>query len=198
MEPQQALNDPNQFVHVRMVLSMVVSLALARLLSGLAGFVQHPLRKRVHAPHLLWSAFMFVLLIHFWWWEFSLIHLARWHFGSFAFVVGYASVLYLMCALLFPDDVAEYGGYRGYFEAKRVWLFAILAFVLLLDIADTHLKGPAHWQAHSPQIWWRTVVGLALCALAAWIKPLRLQIGLGVLGAVCQVAWIVYLYNALE
>jgi len=198
MEPQQALIDPSQFVHVRMVLSMVVSLALARLLSGLAGFVQHPQRKRVHAPHLLWSAFMFVLLIHFWWWEFSLIHIARWHFGTFAFVVGYAGVLYLMCALLFPDDVAEYGGYRGYFEAKRVWFFAILGLVMLLDIADTYLKGQAHWQTHSPQIWGRTFIGLALCALATWVKRPGLQIVLGVLGIVCQVAWIAYLYNALQ
>ena len=198
MDTQQVLTDQNQFAHVRVVLSMIVGLALARLLSGLAGLVQHPRRMRVDARHLLWSAFMLVLLIHFWWWQFSLIHIPKWHFGMYAFVISYASILYLLCALLFPDDLVEFSGYRGYFEAKRVWFFSVLGFVMLLDIADTYLKGPAHWQAHSPQIWWRTLVGLALCALAAWVRPLRLQIALGALGIASQVAWIAYLYNALE
>ncbi len=195
---QQALTDPNQFGHVRIVLSMVVSLALARLLSGLAGLVQHPRRMRMDVRHLLWSAFMLVLLIHFWWWQFSLIHLAKWHFGMFAFVIGYASLLYLMCVLLFPDNVAEYGGYRGYFDAKRAWFFSLLALITLIDIADTYLKGQAHWQAQSPQIWARTLVGLAMCGLAAMAKRPALQIGLGVFAIAYQVSWIAYLYSALQ
>ena len=195
---QQVLTDPNQFAHVRMVLSMVVSLALARLLSGLASLVQHPRRLRVDARHLLWSAFMLVLLIHFWWWEFSLIHISKWQFGTFAFVVGYAGMLYLLCALLFPGDAMEHGGYRSYFDAKRVWFFALLALVTLMDIVDTHLKGQAYWQLHSPQIWVRTIVGLAMCALAACVKRPGLQIALGVFGIAYQVSWIAYLYAALQ
>jgi len=44
--------DPNPFIHVRMVLSMVVSLAIARLLSGFARLAQHPGRIR-RLPRLL-------------------------------------------------------------------------------------------------------------------------------------------------
>ncbi|WP_377161369.1 hypothetical protein ACFJIX_15035 [Roseateles sp. UC29_93] len=105
--------DPTQFIHIRMVLSMVVSLSIARLLSGLAKFVQHPGRLEVDGVHLLWALYMLVTLIHFWWWEFALSRIGPWHFLQFAFVVGYSAVLYLLCAILFPDDIAEYGGYRG-------------------------------------------------------------------------------------
>ena len=74
----------------------------------MAKFAQHPGRLKVYGVHLLWAGFMLVMLIHFWWWEFALIRLTAWHFGASAFVVGYTAVLYLLCAILFPDDIAEY------------------------------------------------------------------------------------------
>jgi hypothetical protein len=197
MEPIPPI-DPNHFIHVRMVLSMVVSLALARLLSGLAKFVQHPQRVAVFDVHLLWSLFMLTFLIHFWWWEFSLIHRPAWTFWTFAFVVGYAAMLYLMCAILFPDDLAEYDGYRGYFMSRRAWFFGLFAWVLLLDIVDTRLKGAAHWQAHTPEIWLRTVIGLGACALGAYSRSERLQRVLVLFVLACQATWIARLYVRLE
>ena len=194
---QQAI-DPNQFIHVRMVLSMVVSLALARLLSGVAKFVQHPKRIRIFAPHMLWCSFMLILLIHFWWWEFSLIHLRSWHFGTFAFVVGYAALLYLMCAILFPDDLAEYDGYSSYFMSRRGWFFAMLSLVMLIDLADTRLKGEAYWQAQAPEIWLHTGLGLVLCAAAVRATKPTLQVVVAALGIAYQVSWIARLYSVLR
>lgn len=64
--------DPAVFSHIRVVMGMVVSLSLARLLSGLALFVQHPGKTRVYWIYLGWVLFMFAFLVHFWWWGFHL------------------------------------------------------------------------------------------------------------------------------
>jgi hypothetical protein len=82
------ISDAEIFVHVRILLGVVVSLSIARLLSGLAFFVQHPGRQKADAVHLLWVASMLLALVHFWWWQFALIHHSAWHFGVYAFVLS--------------------------------------------------------------------------------------------------------------
>lgn len=190
--------DPNQFIHIRMVLSMVVSLSIARLLSGLAKFVQHPGRLRADGVHLLWALYMLVTLIHFWWWEFALSRVGPWHFLQFAFVVGYSAVLYLLCAILFPDDIAEYAGYRDYFQSRRRWFFGILAFTLLLDVADTGLKGAAHLQELGTAYGVKTAAAIVLCGVAALVTSRRFQWALVLVALAVQQWWILRLYNVLS
>jgi len=191
------ITDPNQFIHVRTVLSMVVSLALARLLTGLARFAQHPQRLKVYGVHLLWVAFMLLMLLHFWWWEFALSRVPEWHFGSFAFVVGYSAMLYMLSAILFPDDIREYAGYRDYFMSRRKWFFGLLALVFLLDVVDTRLKGGDHLQAQALEYDLRTAGGVVLCVLAAWLKDPRFHWALAIGMLVYEVSWILRLYDVL-
>jgi hypothetical protein len=190
--------DPTQFIHIRMVLSMVVSLSIARLLSGLAKFVQHPGRLEVDGVHLLWALYMLVTLIHFWWWEFALSRMGPWHFLQFAFVVGYSAVLYLLCAILFPDDIAEYAGYRDYFQSRRRWFFGILAFTLLLDVADSALKGAAHLQELGMAYGVKTAAAIVLCGVAALVTSRRFQWALVLVALAVQQWWILRLYNVLS
>jgi hypothetical protein len=68
------------FEHCRLILGMVLSLSVARLLNGLARFVQHPNRTKIFLPHVLWSFAILLHLIHFWWWEFKLIYVREWVF----------------------------------------------------------------------------------------------------------------------
>ncbi|WP_431099675.1 hypothetical protein [Roseateles noduli] len=190
--------DPTQFIHIRMVLSMVVSLSIARLLSGLAKFVQHPGRLKVDGVHLLWALYMLVTLIHFWWWEFALSRMGPWHFLQFAFVVGYSAVLYLLCAILFPDDIAEYAGYRDYFQSRRRWFFGILAFTLLLDVADSALKGATHLQELGTAYGVKTAAAIVLCGVAALVTSRRFQWALVLVALAVQQWWILRLYNVLS
>ena len=189
--------DPNQFIHIRMVLSMVVSLAIARLLSGFARFVQHPGRVKVYWVHFLWAIHMLVMLIHFWWWEFALSRIGPWHFGQFAFVVAYGSVLYLLCAILFPDDITEYDGYQNYFMSRRRWFFGVLALVLVLDVVDTWIKGSSYLQALGAPYAARTIVGVLLCGAAAFTQNQRFHALLVCGTLVYQAWWILWLYDVL-
>src|SRR5271165_5648653 len=107
------------YLHVKVLFGMIVGLSVAHLLKGVASIVQHPKRFRVYWVHLVWVLFLFLYLIHFWWWEFNLARVREWTFPLYFFVALYAVLLYLLAILI-----------------KRPWFHAAFAiFALLYEIA---------------------------------------------------------------
>ncbi len=156
---------PDAFVHVRLILGFVVSLSLARLLAGLARFVQHPHIKR-DPLHLLWSISILLLIVNFWWWEFWLSAVKQWTFPVYAFLLTFAFQLYLLTALLFPDDIAEYDSYGAYFMHRRRWFFGLFASVNVFDVIDTLIKGPEHASQYELDYWIQPPIYIVLCLIA--------------------------------
>lgn len=142
--------DPEAFFHIRLVLSMITSLAVARLLTGLARFVQHPKREAIYVLHIVWVGLLLIAVLRFWWFEYALTQGETLTFTRFAFVSGFATLHFLLATLLFPDDIREYDGFRGYFEARRSWFFGLLALLFAIDMIDTWLKGDAYINLTSP------------------------------------------------
>jgi hypothetical protein len=58
------------YSHVRVLFSIILGLGVSHLLRGVARIMQHPKQYRVYWVHLAWAIFLFLYLIHFWWWEF--------------------------------------------------------------------------------------------------------------------------------
>lgn len=182
--------DPSLFLHVRVVLSVVVSLSIAKLLTGLALFVQHPGRRKPYGIHLLWVFSTLLLLVHFWWWQFGLSHLQVWRFETYAFILCYAILNYLLCAVLSPDDLAEYGGYRDYFLSRRGWFFGLLALSFLADIADSRLKGADYLAQMGTEYLVRVAAGIVLCVAAAIVRNEKFHAAFAVGNLAYQVSWI--------
>ncbi|HEV2570841.1 MAG TPA: hypothetical protein VGU72_03825 [Beijerinckiaceae bacterium] len=186
------------FPHVRIVLGMVIGLGITRMLAGVAGFIQHPGRYKVSLLHMLWAVSILVELILFWWWEFGLSRIDRWTFGIFIFVIGYAVVLYLLAALLFPDNIAEYGGYEDFFLKRRHWFFAILGTTFVFDVIDTLIKGTDYFTRLSVDYLVQVPIGLALC-IVGWISANRnVQIAVALVHMTYQAYWIVRVYNTMH
>ncbi|CAH1658124.1 conserved membrane hypothetical protein [Hyphomicrobiales bacterium] len=178
------------FPHVRIVMGMVIGLAITRMLTGLASFIQHPGRHRLSLLHMLWVGSILLELVLFWWWEFGLSRISNWSFGIYLFLIGYAVVLYLLAALLFPDNISEYAGYEDFFIRRRRWFFGLLAAAFLLDIVDTLIKGSEHWSQLSGDYLVQVPIGLLLC-LVAYISERRgVQIGLALTHLAYQAYWI--------
>lgn len=133
------------FEYVSVLTSIIVGLGIAHLLKGVATIVQHPGRARVYWVHLLWVAFMFFQAIFFWWWEFALESLVQWTFQIYLFVLFYAFIIYMLCALLFPQDLEGYSGYEDYFMSRRAWFLGLLTIFFLIDLWDTWLKGAEYF-----------------------------------------------------
>lgn len=77
--------------------------------------MQHPGKTKVYWIHLGWVLFMFVFLVHFWWWEYHLHSLAVIDVSVYLFVILYSCVFFLLCVFLFPTTLDEYSGYEHYF-----------------------------------------------------------------------------------
>jgi len=190
--------DPAIFSHIRIVLSMVVSLGIARLLAGVAKFVQHPGRKRPYFVHLLWAVSLLLSMLDFWWWEFSLSQLRTWRFETYFFIVAYAALFYFLCALLFPDDLAEYEGYRDYFMSRRKWFFGLLAATYVVDVIDTLIKGREHLAAQGHEYPIRAIVFVLLCLLAARTASERFHAVFATVALAYHVSWILRLHDVMH
>lgn len=176
---------------------MVIGLAVARLLTGVARILQDPRQVPLDPIHLGWVASMLLLLIHFWWWEFSLYGVTEWTFSKYLFVIFYAVLLFLISAFLFPDSMANYSGYGHFFFARRAWFFGLLATSFAFDVVDTILKGEAHYAHFGLEYEIRTVSLILACIVAAcWSNRLFHAVFVAVL-LLYQVSWIARLYATL-
>lgn len=189
-------HHPQLFIYIRTIIGMVLGLSLARLLTGLARFVQHPHREKIYWTHIGWVGFLFLTVISFWWWESELIRVTEWTFLSYAFLIFYASLFFFLCTLLFPDDLQDYGGYRDYFLSRRHWFFGLLALVFAIDFLDTAIKGPDYFTRMGLEYPLRNLLLIALCLLAARTRSQRLHGVYMAVALVGQVAWVAWQYGS--
>ena len=136
------------FDYVMIVISLIVGLGLAQLLSGIGELA---LGKAIgHDPakpywiHLLWVAYVFLYLIFFWWFQFNLQRVETWSFPLFSLEVCYAVLIFLLCFVLFPGSKRRISDYKTYFFAARKWFFGLLITVFLVDFVDTAIKGRSY------------------------------------------------------
>jgi hypothetical protein len=190
-------STPEVYVYIRTVMSIVISLSLARLLTGLAGFVQSPGKHKVYLVQLGWALSMFLFIIHFWWWEYRLQSLAVINFGVYLFLISFCCLFFFLCVLLFPTSVEEYGGYEEYFISRRRWFFGLLAATYAVDLIDTVLKGHAYFTSLGWEYPTRNAVYIVLCIAAAITANRQFQAIFVSVGIIYQLSWIFRLYDVL-
>ena len=195
---EHALSAHDIFPHIRVVMGMVIGLGVTRLLSGVARIVQHPAQYRLYPVHLAWAASLLLALVHFWWWQIGLYQVENWTFGTYLFIIGYAIVLFLLCALLFPDSMQGYASYGDYFHARRAWFFGLLAVTYLLDVVDTLIKGEAHFSRFAQEYLIRTPILVALCVVAARTASVRFHVAFVAAALAYQLSWIFRLFDTLN
>ena len=154
------------FNYVMVLASVIIGLGITHLLQGVGALVQHPRREEIYWVHLLWVAAIFLRAIFWWWFEFRLSETPQWTFQLYLFVIAYAVLIYLWCALLFPRDLKGYDGFEGYFYSRRAWFFGMLLAGQVIDVADTLLKGMAHFRSLGPS-YLVGIAGISVLALIA-------------------------------
>ena len=140
----------DMFNYVMVLASVIIGLGVTHLLQGVGRMVQHPGHEKIYWVHLLWVAAIFLRAIFWWWFEFALSKTVEWTFGLYLFVLGYAVLIYLWCAMLFPRDLAGYEGFKDYYYSRRQWFFGLLVLGQLVDVPDTLIKGMDHFRSLGP------------------------------------------------
>ena len=188
-------SNPDLYLHIRVVISIIVGLCITTLLNGFARFVQHPKRAKVSILHLGWAASLLLWVIHFWWWEYRLTLVEQWTFATYFFVILYAILFYFLCTLLFPSDLKDYSGYEDYFLSRRKWFFGFLAATFVADIIDTTLKGSAYLHSCGIEYPSRITGSLVLCFIGMFVRNRRIQFVLLAVSLLYQISYILRLYS---
>lgn len=186
------------YQHVRVLFSMILGLGVSHLLGGIARMVQHPKRYRPYWVHLVWTLFLFLYLIHFWWWEFALHKVVEWTFPLYFFVALYAVLMYLLCALMYPVDLSDYRGFADYFCTRKSWIFGVMALLFTADIGDTLLKGVPYLKTLGPVYYVRTISYLLLSLAAIKIDNRAFQAGFAIFATIGEVAVILHSYFTIQ
>jgi hypothetical protein len=195
--PEHGEWNMDVYQHVRIVMSILVGLSVTHLLRGAAGLVEHPRRTRVYWVHLVWVLFIFLYLVHFWWWEFRLTKIPTWTFPLYFFVIFYGVLLYLLCALLFPEDLTDYDGFKSYFYSRRRWFFGVLAAMFVIDIWDTIVKGRTYVHMLGFEYDVRTFAFIACSLIAIKTKNEYFHAAFALIGTLYEVSFIIRLYYRL-
>lgn len=184
-----------EFSHIKSIIAIILGLSLTHLIKGSVFFIQHPGRKKSYIVHFLWVFYVFLLIIHFWWWEFNLKLITEWYFADYFFIICYILLYYLLCAILYPDDVKDYNGYEAYFYSRKNWFFGILAFVFFADIIDTFIKGEGYFLKLQTEYYVRIFSHIALCIGAIFTKNKKLHLILVIGFIVYEISFILRFFN---
>jgi hypothetical protein len=187
----------NMFEYVAVLTSIIVGLGIAQLLQGMARLIQHPEEARLYWIHVTWAIYMFLLTVFWWWWEFKLVDVEVWTFQLYLFVVLFAVVLYLLCALLFPPNLVGYDGFKDYFYSRRAWFFGLMAFIRFVDLLDSWLKGAEHLASLGVEYVVAVTVHLLLFLVAMRTRNERFHAVVAVSVLAYLLSWALRLYETV-
>lgn len=174
------------YSHVKTVMAMILSLSMALLLKGSVRFIQHPGRLKPYWIHLAWVFYIFLMLLHFWWWELHLSNIKEWYFTQYLFIVLFIMQFYVLASLLYPDDLNDYpGGYESYFYSRKKWFFLLLSITFLADFVDTLIKGWDYFRNYTIEYPVRNISHFLLCLVAMKVDNKKFH-------AILVIAFIVY------
>lgn len=184
------------FEYIAVLVSIIIGLGITQLLSGVGRLISNPGTTRVYWVHLVWSFYIFLFMVFFWWWQFRLNTVEEWTFYLYMYVIFYAVLLYMLCVILFPREFPT--DFREYFFVRRRWFFGLLIVSFVVDVGDTLLKGRDHFVSLGLQYVVAIIVFIALFAVAIISRNARFHATFAVGTCVYQVIWILRLFYTIS
>ena len=183
------------FEYVVVLTGVVIGLALAHLMQGIARIIERPTRVQIWWVHLGWVFYMIIFAVFWWWFEFRLRLVGNWSFQLYGFVLVYAFFIYLICALLFPNDITPHESFEGYFIARRRWFFGMLIAWRGIDLVDTLAKGSAYFKSLGPEYPIGTAVTVGLFSVGLISPRGRVQAAVMLIALAYAISWIARVYD---
>jgi hypothetical protein len=197
-DPYLPVDSRDVFSHIRVIVGMILGISIARLVGGTVSFLQRPRKEEIYLIHLGWAVFVFLCIIHFWWFEFALLQIGKWTFGLYFVLICYSVVFVMLAVMLFPDPVLVPAGFREYFNGYGRRFYAIVIGMVIIDTLDTLIKGPAYYRRmYGVDYPVRQVLLAAGAAGGLVIQAERYHALFVVVALLFQVAWIVGLFGVI-
>lgn len=126
------------FEHLSVLISIVLGLGIAQLLTNIQRIAQAGSRVRVYWLSVVWTVLIFVAQVEWWWSSFSFrdLPLESWTFFYFLFILLSPVSLFLAAAFVLPE-VPPGGGadLRDHYYRTRGWFFSMAAAGPVFDAA---------------------------------------------------------------
>ena len=84
---------------------------------------------------------MLLILLLNWWVLFLWSDYPTWSFDIYLLLIAWGIALYMLTVVLYPPDIRSNEHYDELFEQNRKWLFGTFGLFVLLDIAQTAVRG---------------------------------------------------------
>jgi hypothetical protein len=95
------------FEYLSVLLSIILGLAVAQILTGYRSLVLARARVLTYQPTLIWMVVVLLIAVQSWWAMFGLREVAAWTFGGFMILLLQAILIYMLAGLSLPDVPAE-------------------------------------------------------------------------------------------
>jgi hypothetical protein len=122
------------FNYLRVLISIILGLGIAQLLSGLGRWIERRDAFRPFMPAMVWAGISLLIHVQTWWSMFGLRFVGEWRFGQFAVVLLQPIVLYLLATVALPSSSAPNVDLRANYFAQRHWFFGLLALLVVVSV----------------------------------------------------------------
>src|SRR5205085_11635916 len=142
--------DP--FSYLVVLTSIVLGLAVTRVIGGFGNVIQARRHRRPYWVHSLWMVNLLLTITIVWWVAYRWRTQERWTFFLFLWLLLTPTLLYLISALIFPDneETQMVSSWQKYYYGSHRDIFMLYALVFPIDLVDTLLKGVTHFRAQGP------------------------------------------------
>lgn len=180
------------FEYLSVLVSIILGLAIAQLLSGAARLIQIRNRIRPHATTLLWMAVLFLIDTQIWWAAFERRDSSEWNFFLFLFYLLQPILAFLLSFLVLPElgDEDEID-LAANFTGNRQWFFGLLALLPLVSLVGEYIGTGV--SPHDEDAAFR-VVFLVLSLVAGRVRSARTQFWIAVLALALLCGYVALLF----
>jgi hypothetical protein len=124
----------NAFDYLTVLISIVLGLAIANVLTRLTAVVTARERVDFYWPPVAWAIWLFFISVQHWWAEWGERHTAQWNFGTFWLELLIPVDLFVLTSLVLPEPENGKIDLGEWFLHNRSWFFAFLFLLPTLSI----------------------------------------------------------------
>jgi hypothetical protein len=179
---------PFEFIGV--IYSVVLGVAVAQLMTGVARLIEERQRVRNYWVHSAWIAAVLLGDIGNWWSMWSVRDAKSWHLVTFLLLIALTGAIFLMTVLLFPrtSDVSETVDLRAHYYANS-------AIFLRANAAAWALALFCNWSLYPVDTWfdpWLSIPA-AVVVLSLVVAQTKRPITHGIFSVTVLLAMVVML-----
>ncbi|MCV9389323.1 hypothetical protein [Reichenbachiella ulvae] len=126
------------FEYVVAMTSLILGLAMAQILNGIADMVSNYSRIKFSFSHTVMIVILFMVTLQDWWYSYQYSkHIEVWTFPTLMAILSFPIILFLEVRLLFPTGTrSQELDMDVYFYQNYRWIYTLFVITILISIAQ--------------------------------------------------------------